>query len=253
MLDCKELKRKARAINAKAQVNAYLFSLIFFLISLVLNLLRGYFNSASLAEQAEALFSRFNLPAFFDRLRDITASVASSLQHYPAAIVTFVLILVLLLNYLFRAGYIIYIMGIHRGERMDYGTLLEGFSFAGKIIFLNLFISLCVLLWSFLFIVPGIIAGYRYSFALYYLLENPERSVAEAIAFSRQQTRGHKLELFFLDLSFLGWDILTFLTAGILSVYVRPLKEQSWVCFFEQVRSEPAADPADPPENNNLI
>ncbi|MBQ5739171.1 MAG: DUF975 family protein [Oscillospiraceae bacterium] len=91
---------------------------------------------------------------------------------------------------------------------MPYGSLFDGFSFAGKIIGLTLVMALFVWLWSLLFIIPGIIAMYRYSFALYNLCENPELGVMEALELSKQQTRGYKMELFLLQLSFFGWALL---------------------------------------------
>lgn len=83
-----------------------------------------------------------------------------------------------------------------------------------------------VFLWSLLFIIPGIIAGYRYRFALYNLCENPEMGVMEALNMSKAQTRGHKWELFVLDLSFLGWIILCGLTLGILSIWIMPISSR---------------------------
>ena len=258
MLDRTALKCEAKNINAKAQVNVYLFSLVFLLSSLALNALRFFFNSAALTAQLENISASLTrLPAFFERVTAIFASMAASVERYPTPIVTFVLLLVWFLISLFNAGYTFYIMGIRRGEKMGYGTLLDGFSFAGKVILLDLLLSLYIALWSALFIVPGIIAIYRYSFALYNLLENPDRSVLEVISLSRQQTYGHKWELFVLDLSFLGWSLLVLLTAGILTIYVKPFRTQSWICYFERIKAETAPDPSltddtsDPTENDD--
>lgn len=103
------------------------------------------------------------------------------------------------------AGYILYTMNVAQGLITPYTTLFDGFLFAGKIILLEIVQYIFVFLWSLLFIIPGIIAGYRYRFALYNLCENPEMGVMEALNMSKAQTRGHKWELFVLDLSFLGW------------------------------------------------
>ena len=110
------------------------------------------------------------------------------------------------------AGYILYTMNVRKGLITPYTTLFDGFLFAGKIILLEIVQYIFVFLWSLLFIIPGIIAGYRYRFALYNLCENPEMGVMEALNMSKAQTRGHKWELFVLDLSFLGWIILCGLT-----------------------------------------
>ena len=59
-----------------------------------------------------------------------------------------------------------------------------------------------------LFVFPGIIAYYRYSFALYNLYEDPEMDIMEALNLSKRQTQGYKMELFKLDLSYMGWILL---------------------------------------------
>ena len=74
-----------------------------------------------------------------------------------------------------------------------------------KIMFL---MNLKILLWLFLFIVPGIIKAYEYSMIPYLLAENPNLSASQAFSLSKQMTTGQKMDLFVLDLSFLGWIIL---------------------------------------------
>ena len=93
-----------------------------------------------------------------------------------------------------------------------------------------------VFLWSLLFIIPGIIAGYRYRFALYNLCENPEMGVMEALNMSKAQTWGHKWELFVLDLSFIGWNLLCGLTLGILSIWITPYIQQTDIGYFEAIK-----------------
>lgn len=87
---------------------------------------------------------------------------------------------------------------------------------------LNFLTSLYITLWSMLLIVPGIIAAYSYSMAPYILAENPGMSANECLKRSKEMTRGHKIDLFLLDLSFIGWFILCVLTLGILSIWITP-------------------------------
>ena len=58
------------------------------------------------------------------------------------------------------------------------------------------------------YIIPGVIAAYRYSFAFYNLYENPDIGVMEALEMSKRQTMGYKSQLFVLDLSYIGWALL---------------------------------------------
>ena len=121
------------------------------------------------------------------------------------ALATFASILVSLLAVVLEAGFVLYCMAVRQGERAEYLTLFDGFSFAGKIIALSIVKWFFIFMWSMLFTIPGIIAAYRYRFALYNLCENPELSIFEALNMSKRQTLGYKLQLFRLDLSYLGW------------------------------------------------
>ena len=121
---------------------------------------------------------------------------------------TFVTILTSLLNVILGAGFAMYCMAIRRGERAEYITLFDGFSFVGKLIGLTIVTALFIWLWSMLFIIPGIIAAYRYRFAPYNLYENPGIGVMEALEMSKRQTMGYKGQLFALGLSYLGWTLL---------------------------------------------
>ena len=68
--------------------------------------------------------------------------------------------------------------------------------------------------------IPGIIAAYRYRFALYDLYENPGIGVMEALEMSKQQTLGYKGQLFLLDLSYTGWYLLASLPSLIQVGYI---------------------------------
>ena len=87
-----------------------------------------------------------------------------------------------------------------------------------------------------LFIIPGIIFYYRYYFANMVLADNPNLSATEAIDVSKKMTKGHKGELFALDLSFFGWLILTAMTAGILSIYTLPYYNTTKALYYENFR-----------------
>ena len=75
-----------------------------------------------------------------------------------------------------------------------------------------------VFLWSLLFVIPGIIKSYEYRMVPYLLSENPGMSDKEAFAESKRLMNGNKWKTFVLDLSFIGWDILSLFTCGILSI-----------------------------------
>ena len=128
------------------------------------------------------------------------------LERNPVGIFTYVL--TALLTAVLGAGFSLYCMAVRRGERAEYLTLFDGFSFVGKLIALNVVESLLIILWSMLFVIPGIVAAYRYRFALYNLYENPGIGVMEALDMSKRQTLGYKSQIFALDWSYFGWQML---------------------------------------------
>lgn len=79
-----------------------------------------------------------------------------------------------------------------------------------------------ILLWSLLLIIPGIIKAYAYRMVPYILADNPNIGVRKAIALSNEMTRGHKFDMFVLDLSFIGWYFLGALALGVGVLFVMP-------------------------------
>jgi len=122
----------------------------------------------------------------------------------------------------FIQGYRLYARSIADHRIGSVKTIFIAFRDYWRIVKLNLWISLFVFLWSLLFIIPGIIAVYRYRFAFYILMDHPECTAKEALCMSKELTKGFKWDLFVMDLSFLGWNILCGLTLGILSLWIMP-------------------------------
>ena len=127
-------------------------------------------------------------------------------------------------------------MGIRQGRQMPYATLADGLGTAGKLIWCWIQISMRTFLWSMLFVIPGVVATYRYRFAYYNLLTDPTLSAGEAIRLSCQQTRGIKWELFVLDLSFIGWSLLASLTMGLLNIWLTPYMTLCDLAYFEDAQ-----------------
>ena len=92
-----------------------------------------------------------------------------------------------------------------------FATLFSRFSIWGRAFGLRFMTTLLTFLWSLLFIVPGIIASYRYALAPYLMAENPDMDVMEAIARSKELMDGNKGRLFCLQLAFnFVWTLLFF-------------------------------------------
>lgn len=120
-----------------------------------------------------------------------------------------------------------------------------------KGIVLTLFLrSLFIFLWSLLLIIPGIYKSYQYRMIPYLMAEDPTMTKDQAFAESKRMMDGQKWNTFVLDLSFIGWNILSALTLGILGVfYVAPYQAQTNAALYEKLRyglpaPAPAAAPA---------
>lgn len=98
--------------------------------------------------------------------------------------------------------------------------------------------TLFTMLWSFLFIVPGIIKAYEYWMIPYLLAEDPEMGYREAFERSKEMMYGHKLDTFMLECSFFGWYIVSVFTCGILGIfYVIPYANLTRAELYHTLKS----------------
>src|ERR1035437_5839970 len=110
-----------------------------------------------------------------------------------------------------RLGLNLYYIKLLKREEVTFSTLFQRFGYLGKALGLTLFITLFTVLWSFLLIIPGIIAAISYSMAPYIMAENPEIGIREAVNMSKSMMYGHKMDYFVLGLTFIGWCLLAIL------------------------------------------
>ena len=109
----------------------------------------------------------------------------------------------------------------------------------GNVILVMFLRNLFIALWSLLFVIPGIVKAYSYRMVPYLLKDHPELSGTQVITISRQMMKGHKADAFVLDLSFIGWLILSVLTCGILHIFwVGPYIQATDAELYEAVRTE---------------
>jgi uncharacterized membrane protein len=127
---------------------------------------------------------------------------------------------------------------IAKGETVTVGNIFYGFEDLWTAIKAQFFMGLFIWLWSLLLIIPGIIKAYSYSMTYFILAENKGMSVLEAITLSRKMMDGHKMDLFLLFLSFIGWFILTAITLGIAGIYVYPYFYATLTNFYLSVKED---------------
>ena len=135
-------------------------------------------------------------------------------------------------------GYITFFLRIIRDENLDYGHLFDGFNQYFRIFLAELLRGIYILLWALLLIIPGLIKEYSYAMTEFILKDNPEMSGEEAICESMRLMQGHKMQLFLLDLSMIGWLILSFLTLGIGLLFLMPYNYTAHAHFYEDLKAK---------------
>ncbi len=135
-----------------------------------------------------------------------------------------------------QLGYSRFLLDMHDGKEAQTSELFSQFDRFGDGFCLSLLRSIFTFLWSLLFIIPGIIAGYQYSMAHFIMVENPDITAREALKASKELMDGNKWDLFILDLSFIGWVLLCILTLGIGELWLNPYMNAAHAAFYRSIR-----------------
>lgn len=124
---------------------------------------------------------------------------------------------------------------VDRQKEPEVGTLFAFFGHWKTAVVSGLLRFLYVFLWSLLFIIPGIVAGYSYYMTPYILAEHPELTASEAIEQSKALMYGNRFRLFCLEFSFIGWDLLCVLSLGIGYLWLTPYKQAAIAAFYRDI------------------
>ena len=151
----------------------------------------------------------------------------------------------------FMYGLALFMLTFFRTKRTDNKLLFEGFSMLGKTILLQIVTTVFIFLWSLLFIIPGIIAAYRYRMAKLFLLDHPDAGVMDSIRASKEMMKGHKWECFVLDLSFIGWWLLAAIPyiGYAVSIWVTPYINTTYVLYYMALAGKPVTVGPAPSQN----
>lgn len=137
-------------------------------------------------------------------------------------------------------GLAIVMWEVYKGKDIDFGVLFEGFQDYKRIFVTKLLQSIYTGLWMLLLVVPGVIKAYSYAMTDYILKENPDMNNNAAIEKSMAMMEGHKMRLFMLDLSFIGWALLAVLTLGIGFFFLQPYVQVAHAAFYEDLKAQGA-------------
>lgn len=86
--------------------------------------------------------------------------------------------------------------------------------------------------------IGAIVVKYMYAMVPYLLHDYPELTPREAMKISREMMRGQKWNLFILDFTFIGWILLSILTAGLGMIFVEPYMSTAHATFYEDLKGE---------------
>ena len=132
---------------------------------------------------------------------------------------------------------IAYIVRIVKDKETSFKSL---FDFSGNIVrtILTMVLqSVFIFLWSLLFIIPGILKTYSYALVPFILADDryKDLSAMEVLKLSEKLMKGHRWDYFVLQLSFIGWYILSIFTFGILLIWVTPYNTLATTKFLQDL------------------
>ncbi len=125
-------------------------------------------------------------------------------------------------------------------EQAEVSEIAYGFDHGYKNVVKVMFArDIYTVLWSLLFIIPGIVKAYEYRMIPYILAENPDMDKDEVFTRSKEMMMGQKWKTFVLDLSFIGWNILSLFTVGLLGIfYVGPYKRATRAALYDTLKND---------------
>ena len=205
-------------------------------VAAVASLLGGLLEGASFLPEVKA-----ELITWFPFLADIAeqinrglkiGSITFSFQDGVFGLAAF------LLGGVLQMGYADFLLKQHDGKEVRFGDLFSKFDYFGTGFAQYFLRTLYQVLWSLLFIIPGIIKGYSYAMTPFILAENPNLTASQAISLSQDMMDGHKADLFYLDLSFIGWALLATLTLNLGNIALNPYRNAAYAAFYRQIQKE---------------
>ena len=136
----------------------------------------------------------------------------------------------------------VFLRNARDGSQPDISDLFRGFrDDLGGTMLLGLMSSIFITLWSLLLIIPGAVKTYAYSFAYYLKIDHPEYDWRTCLHESERLMKGHKWDLFVLDLSFIGWEIVGSLCLGVGTFWVSAWRQAANAQFYQSVIYSPCA------------
>ncbi len=135
-------------------------------------------------------------------------------------------------------GLVKFAKAISKGEKVEVDVLFKGIDNFVSAMIVWILKTVFTFLWALLFLIPGLVKHYAYSMSMYLLEEEPQLDPLEALKRSQALMQGHKWRLFCLEVSYIGWFILSALTFGVLLLWVMPKYEVAHYEFFKDLKDQ---------------
>ncbi len=132
-------------------------------------------------------------------------------------------------------GAVLFSLSLSRKQKASTSQLFMGFKRLEATIIYNILIMIYTILWSLLFLVPGIVAAFSYLLTPFIIAEDKTISASEAIKKSKELMKGNKCKAFCLVFRFFGWFLLCLLTLGIGFLWLIPYMHVSVSNFYLDV------------------
>ena len=133
-------------------------------------------------------------------------------------------------------GWALWALGVNRNQDFDYNKIFEGFNNFGNSLVTYLLMVIFIILWTLLFIIPGIIKGLAYSQTFYILADKPDIKPMEALRQSEAMMKGNKTKYFLLILLFFLLALACLLTLGIGFLFLIPLIQVTTARFYQELK-----------------
>ena len=135
-------------------------------------------------------------------------------------------------------GYAKFLLKQYDRKELQFSDLFSQFERFGTGFAQKFLRTLYTCLWALLLVIPGIVKGLSYAMTPFILEEHPEMTASEAIKASMKLMDGHKMDLFILGLTFIGWEILACLTMGIGFLFLNPYMNAAYAAFYRNISGQ---------------
>ena len=230
-----DFKNDALAALRGNWTKAVLLTLLYLLLVSVATAPATYYSSEAAAYMSEN--GGRSLRAMASVATDPTYLALAQRTNGASSLTTLVSILILLPVSVGYANALRRLL-VYKDNSLVPNTFHIAFDGYWRKVWAMLWMEILISLWSLLLVIPGIIKAFSYAMTPFILEDNPELTAVECIHRSRMMMRGHKFDLFWLWLSFIGWGILCIFTAGIGFLWLVPYIETSNAAFYEEVKAD---------------